>query len=164
MFRFVPSASMKVELLPGQEKWLSTPEKIAKQAQRPDVEAFAIYRGEELVGFALLRRNEDGSWFLWDYAMGRDYQGQGLGEAALRELIALFQREKGMKKLVTTYIWGNDQAKHLYEKVGFRQFQVWDEPGCHEVDMEYLITEGPGSEKDAAVLGACGDCARRDKD
>lgn len=134
MMRFVPSASMKVELLPGQEKWLSTPENIEKQAQRPDVEAFDIYRGEEL------------------------------GEAALRELIALFQREKGMKKLVTTYIWGNDQAKHLYEKVGFRQFQVWDEPGCHEVDMEYLITEGPGSEKDAAVLGACGDCARRDKD
>lgn len=81
------------------------------------MEAFDIYRGEELVGFALLRRNEDGSWFLWDYAMGRDYRA-GLGEAALRELIALFQREKGMKKLVTTYIWGNDQAKHLYEKVG----------------------------------------------
>ena len=69
MFRFVPSASMKVELLPGQEKWLSTPEKIAKQTQRPDVEAFAIYRGEELVGFALLRQLEDDTWFLWDYAI-----------------------------------------------------------------------------------------------
>ena len=163
MMRFVPSASMKVELLPGQEKWLSTPEKIAKQTQRPDVEAFDIYRGEELVGFALLRQLEDGTWFLWDYAIGKDCQNQGLGTAALEELIALFQREKGLKKMVTTYLWGNGPAKQLYEKVGFRQFQVWDEPGCHEVDMEYLITEGPGSEKDAAVLGACGDCARRDK-
>lgn len=70
MFRFVPSASMKVELLPGQEKWLSTPEKIAKQ---------------------------------------------------------------------------------LYEKVGFRQFQVWDEPGCHEVDLEYIPAPVGREEKGATL-------------
>ena len=138
MFRFVPSASMKVELLPGQEKWLSTPEKIAKQTQRPDVEAFAIYRGEELVGFALLRQLEDDTWFLWDYAIGKDCQNQGLGTAAL-------------KKMVTTYLWGNGPAKQLYEKVGFRQFQVWDEPGCHEVDLEYIPAPVGREEKGATL-------------
>lgn len=151
MFRFVPSASMKVELLPGQEKWLSTPEKIAKQTQRQDVEAFAIYRGEELVGFALLRQLEDDTWFLWDYAIGKDCQNQGLGTAALEELIALFQREKGLKKMVTTYLWGNGPAKQLYEKVGFRQFQVWDEPGCHEVDLEYIPAPVGREEKGATL-------------
>lgn len=60
---FVPSTSLKVELFPGQEKWLSIPENIEKAARR------------------------------------------------------------------------------LYEKVGFRQFHVWEEPGCHEVDMEYLTAE-----------------------
>ena len=79
MMRFVPSASMKVELLPGQEKWLSTPENIEKQAQRPDVEAFDIYRGEELVGFALLRRNEDGSWFFVGLRHGQGLPGPGAG-------------------------------------------------------------------------------------
>lgn len=141
---FVPSCSIKVELLPEQQKWLSTPEKIQEVlAQRQDVEAYDIYRGEELVGFALLRRVEDDTWFLWDYAIGKDAQNQGLGTAALGELIALFQREKGMKKMVTTYLWGNDHAKHVYEKVGFRQFHVWDEPDCHEVDMEYLVNPAP---------------------
>ena len=53
--------------------------------------------------------------------------------------------------MVTTYLWGNGPAKQLYEKVGFRQFQVWDEPGCHEVDLEYIPAPVGREEKGATL-------------
>ena len=98
--------------------------------------------------FSLLARRP---FILRLHAIGKDCQNQGLGTAALEELIALFQREKGLKKMVTTYLWGNGPAKQLYEKVGFRQFQVWDEPGCHEVDLEYIPAPVGREEKGATL-------------
>ena len=43
----------------------------------------------------------------------------------------------GMEEITTTYIWGNEHAKHIYEKVGFTETDVVDEEGCHEVNMVY---------------------------
>ena len=40
----------------------------------------------------------------------------------------------------TTYIWGNDHARHLYERIGFTETDVVDEPDCHEVNMIYRIS------------------------
>lgn len=39
--------------------------------------------------------------------------------------------------MTTTYIWGNEHAKHVYEKVGFVETDVVDEDGIHEVNMIY---------------------------
>ena len=41
--------------------------------------------------------------------------------------------------MTTTYIWGNEQAKHVYEKVGFVETSVVDEPNCHEVNMKWVL-------------------------
>lgn len=38
-------------------------------------------------------------------------------------------------RLTTTYLWGNDRAKHVYESIGFVETDVVDEPGVHEVNM-----------------------------
>ena len=43
------------------------------------------------------------------------------------------------KELTTTYIYGNDHAKHIYEKVGFIETDIVDEPDCHEVNMIYYV-------------------------
>ena len=43
------------------------------------------------------------------------------------------------KEITTTYIYGNEHAKHVYEKVGFVETDVVDEPDCHEVNMVYHI-------------------------
>ena len=135
---FIPSTEMKINLLPEQERWLSSKESIRKQCTREDVVAFDVFKDSVCVGFALLRRWEDG-FFLWDYAIDHAWQGQGLGFAALKELIALMKEQYGAKFLTTTYIWGNDQAKALYEKAGFAETDVVDEPDCHEVNMLYRI-------------------------
>ena len=43
------------------------------------------------------------------------------------------------KEFTTTYIFGNDVAKHVYEKIGFIETDVVDEPDCHEVNMIYYV-------------------------
>lgn len=43
-----------------------------------------------------------------------------------------------LQKMTTTYTWGNSHAKYLYEKVGFKETDIVDEPDCHEVNMIYV--------------------------
>lgn len=130
---------MKVELLPEQEAFLSGKD-VSKQVIRenPDtVTAWDIYLGEALIGFALLHRFKPGGCFLWDYAIDRRRQRRGLGGKALRALIDFLVQSHGLTEMTTTYIWGNDDAKRLYERVGFVETEVHDAPGVHEVDMLY---------------------------
>ena len=137
--RLQPSREMKIELLPEQEGFLSGKDAIRQVIQEnPDtVLAYDIFAGDAPVGFALLRRFEPGGYFLWDYAVDRRWQGRGLGARALRALIDRMIRDHGLKQMTTTYIWGNGAAKRLYERVGFAETEVVDEPGVHEVNMLY---------------------------
>ena len=86
--RFVPSNSMKIDLLPEQEAYLSTKDTICQVIrENPDsVFAFDILQDEILMGFALLHRFEPDSFFLWDYAIDWKFQNQGLGTEALKQL------------------------------------------------------------------------------
>ena len=54
-------------------------------------------------------------------------------------LINMLKKEYGAKRLTTTYIWGNEHAKHVYEKVGFVKTSVVDEHDCHEVNMKVVL-------------------------
>ena len=38
------------------------------------------------------------------------------------------------------HLKGNNHAKHIYEKVGFKETDVVDEPDCKEVNMVYLFS------------------------
>lgn len=78
-------------------------------------------------------------YFLWDYAIDSAFQGQGLGKAALIALISFMQEQYHLRTMTTTYVWGNDIAKRLYESVGFVETDVVDEPDCHEVNMIYSV-------------------------
>ena len=74
-----------------------------------------------------------------DYAIDIKYQNKGYGTEALIELGNLLKTEYGVKRMTTTYIWGNEHAKHVYEKVGFIETDVVNEPDCHEVNMKWVL-------------------------
>ena len=140
---FEKSEEMKVDLKPGQEEMLSTKETI-KQIIRenPDtVMAFDIYESSDLIGFVLVHRFEDRKYFLWEYAIDADHQDRHKGTQALRDFLAFMKDRYGAEEITTTYIYGNDHAKHIYEKVGFIETDVIDEPDCHEVNMAYYIQD-----------------------
>ena len=65
------------------------------------------------------------------------YQNQDYGTAALVEFIRFMKDTYDMSKMTTTYVWGNEHAKHIYEKIGFTETDVVDETDCHEVNMVY---------------------------
>lgn len=134
---FKKSKSMKVSVLKEQENQLSSKEKIAKACQQEDVIAFDIYVGGDLVGFAMLREYEEGAYFLWNFAISSNYQNRHIGTEALKSLIHFMIEKYHMRIITTTYIWGNEHAKYVYEKVGFKETDIVDEPDCHEVNMIY---------------------------
>ena len=142
---FVNSAEMKIELTPEQSKMLSTKEDIKRIIRdNPDtVMAFDIMDQDNLIGFVLVHRFEERKYFLWEYAIDIRFQNQHRGTQALIAFIDYMKTRHDAKEITTTYIYGNDHAKHVYEKVGFIETDVVNEPDCHEVNMAYYIND-PG--------------------
>ena len=142
---FVKSAEMKIGLTPEQSEMLSSKENIKLIIRdNPDtVMAFDIMEENNLIGFALVHRFEDRKYFLWEYAIDIRFQNQHKGTRALTEFIDYMKTRYDAREITTTYIFGNDHAKHVYEKAGFIETDVVDEPDCHEVNMVYSCHE-PG--------------------
>lgn len=138
---FVKSTEMKITLAPNQEGMLSSKETIQTIIKdNPEtVMAFDIFDEDELIGFILVNRFEDYKYFLWEYAIDISCQNRHKGTNALIEFIDYLRIHYDAKVITTTYIYGNDHAKHIYEKVGFVETDVVDEPDCHEVNMAYYI-------------------------
>jgi diamine N-acetyltransferase len=85
----------------------------------------------------MVRKYDEKGYFLWDFAIDYKYQNQKLGTEALTNFMDYMIKNYNLLEMTTTYIWGNDHAKHLYEKVGFIETDIIDEPRCHEVNMIY---------------------------
>ena len=133
--RFEKTKEMKITVLPEQEKMLSSKKEIRKACKRKDVISFDIFNENTLIGFAMLRKFAEHSFFLWDYAIDYKYQNCKYGTIALQELILNLKNEYGMKTITTTYIYGNEKAKRLYEKIGFRETDVVKADTQCEVNM-----------------------------
>ena len=133
--QFLQSDSIKITVFPEQEKQLSSKKKIAKNIKDQHVLAFDIYNYEQLIGFAMLRKFDAGSYFLWNFAIDCHFQNQHYGTRVLKELLTMMRVTYGMHTMTTTYKYGNEHAKRLYENVGFIQTDIVDEDSCHEVNM-----------------------------
>lgn len=128
---------MKINVLEEQKKHLSSKEKIKNGCKEKTVLAFDIYDETKLIGFAMLRKFEEGAFFLWNFAIDCNFQNMHYGTTALNELISLLTEKYNMNKMTTTYIAGNEHAKYIYEKVGFKETDVVIEPEYHEINMIY---------------------------
>ena len=140
--RFEPSRDMKITLLPEQKDQLCARETIREIFAKDDkgeCMAFDIYDAEALVGFAMFCQYLEGTFFLWNYAIDAAYQHRGLGKQALRELLDYMVARCAVKEFTTTYVWGNDIARRLYETVGFVETDVVEEDDYKEVNMIYRI-------------------------
>ena len=140
---FIRSTEMKITLTPDQAKMLSSKEDIkAIVRDNPDtVMAFDIFDGDDLIGFVLVHRFEERGFFLWEFAIDVNHQNRHKGTTALKEFVDYLKVNHDAKEITTTYIYGNDHAKHIYERVGFVETDVVDEPDCHEVNMAYHVCD-----------------------
>lgn len=140
MFEFRKSEGFNIEIPKSQKSMLSTPEKIEKVIHNDNIIAFDIYKDNHLIGFAMLRKYDEdifkrSSYFLWNYAIDYKYQNHGYGTKVLQELLEFLKENYKVKNVTTTYIYGNEHAKHIYEKIGFIETDIVDEDDVHEVNM-----------------------------
>src|SRR6266542_822891 len=75
---------------PGQEDLVASNEQSLRDARAyPSCKPFAIYAGETVVGFLMLRHDYPGprDYYLLRLIIGAGHQGRGYGRAALRQLV-----------------------------------------------------------------------------
>ena len=133
--KFIPTTKFQLTLSEADQKQLSAMPRIEQALTDPDILSYDIWDGDARVGFAMLCPFEGNGFFLWNFAIDSAYQNQHYGQRALRELLALLKQEHHAKVVTTTYTFGNNHAKYVYEKVGFWETDVVDENGIHEVNM-----------------------------
>ena len=139
MIRFIKSSSMKVKVLKEQEKFLSAKDRIENAIKMDNVLAFDIYDEDLLIGFAMLKEFDIDCFFLWDFAIDYKYQNKGYGINVLKELIIFMKNNYNLHTITTTYVYGNDKIKYIYEKIGFIETSVVCENNIHEVNMIYKV-------------------------
>lgn len=133
--KFIPTTKFQLTLSEADQKQLSSMSRIEQALTDPDILSYDIWDGDARVGFAMLCPFEGNGFFLWNFAIDSAYQNQHYGQRALRELLALLKQEHHAKVVTTTYTFGNNHAKYVYEKVGFWETDVVDGNGIHEVNM-----------------------------
>lgn len=75
----------------------------------------------------------------WSWFLLCKYLTNGYGKKSLSELIRFLKENYNLKVLTTTYIYGNQIAKKLYESLGFVEIEIIEEDGIHEVDMRLEV-------------------------
>lgn len=138
---FKRSDGIKITLLKEQEEMLQTKDNIKKCIGYRTTIAFDIFDKDDLIGFAMLDRFDEGCYFLWDYAIDAKFQNKHYGTKTLIELIKHMKDNYKLHTMTTTYIFGNTRAKHVYEKVGFIETDEVNNEQTHEVNMILKITD-----------------------
>lgn len=94
--------------------------------------AKGVYLGEEMIGFALYGIDEeDHEYWIYRMMIDQKHQGKGYGIKAIQLMIDDIKmiKEKHHQTITLSYEPANQHAKHVYEKLGFR-------------DVKGLIIEG----------------------
>ncbi|MCM1058263.1 MAG: GNAT family N-acetyltransferase [Firmicutes bacterium] len=85
-----------------------------------DVYPFAVYHGEEPVGFMMLDEDSDERCLvLWRIMFPEEHQGKGYGTSAIQQMIQLAKDSGKYDFIILDYVPENKIAKHIYEKLGF---------------------------------------------
>ena len=83
--------------------------------------AFVIYNDDLPVGMAMYYDvEEEREYNFSQFFIDRRYQGNGFGYAAASLIIQMMKDDGKYDKVVLCYIEGDDAARNLYEKLGFR--------------------------------------------
>lgn len=128
-----------LSLTEEQVAYISNTEKIECALLEDSCLGFHAVINEEIVGFALFRAFKPQQFFLWDFLIDIRYQGQGYGKLFLRLLIQHLKDNYSATVITTTYVFGNEIAKKLYESFGFLQTDIAHTETVHEINMRLTI-------------------------
>lgn len=124
----------------GQEEFVARNVRSLAQAWvfRDRARPYALYEGEEPVGFIMFDWRPEKKWVeIWRLMIDHRFQGKGYGRAAVQKALE-FLREGGLfNKVQINYVEENQGAKHLYRSLGFQETGAME---GNEVVMEMDLT------------------------
>ncbi len=124
----------------GQEEFVARNVRSLAQAWvfRDRARPYALYEGEEPVGFIMFDWRPEKKWVeIWRLMIDHRFQGKGYGRAAVQKALE-FLRESGLfEKVQINYVEENQGAKHLYRSLGFQETGAME---GNEVVMEMDLT------------------------
>ena len=86
-----------------------------------DVYPFAIYNDEEPIGFMMLDEDlEERCLVIWRLMFPEEHTGKGYGTEAIELVIRLAKESGKYDFMILDCALDNDRARHVYEKVGFK--------------------------------------------
>ena len=86
-----------------------------------DVYPFAIYNDDTMVGFMMLDEDlEERCLTIWRIMFPDEHMNKGYGTEAIKLIIKLARDSKKYDSMTLDYVQGNEIARHVYEKIGFR--------------------------------------------
>lgn len=94
---------------------------IAQSKFEPTLKPYAIYAGEQVVGFLMYNsvpEELDGYW-IYRIMVDQQYQGQGIGKMATELMILEIAKLPDAKRIVVGYHPENVYAHKLYASLGF---------------------------------------------
>ena len=99
--------------------------------------AFVIYNDTTPVGMALYYDCEEiNAYDFSQLFIDERYQGNGFGIEAARQILELMKNDGKYNKVVLCYVDGNEAARNMYEKLGFR---LTGECDGNEIIMEKYL-------------------------
>lgn len=116
--------AFRLELAPGQEKYVSRPIRSLAQAYvyREQCQPFGIYAGERMVGYVMVIYDYDiPEYDIWHMMIDRAHQGRGYGKKALERCLEYIRTKPfgGSNRVALTCHEGNSAALGLYAGLGF---------------------------------------------
>lgn len=83
--------------------------------------AFFIFEEEKPIGMGLYYEDiESERYVLSQFFIDEKYQNKGHGKTAMEKILEEMRREGKYQKVYLCYIEGNEIARKMYEKLGFR--------------------------------------------
>jgi diamine N-acetyltransferase len=112
-------ACVNLELKEGQEKFVtSNLFSIAQSKVYPECIPMVIYSDETIVGFIMFIVRE-GKYWVSRLMIDKNFQGKGLGKAAMLESVKFAKETYRAEELYTSFEPENKIAEQLYTSVGF---------------------------------------------
>lgn len=124
----IRDAILDLSVSETQRKFVADNEKTLRQAaEAPEAWLRAVFADEVPVGLVLLHDEhlrasprEMGYYFLWRLMIDADQQGNGYGRRAVELVVEYLKTRPHAKRLLSSYVPGDDGPAEFYQRCGFR--------------------------------------------
>ena len=134
-------ACVQLKVAPDQEHMVaSNVYSIAQSKVQPELMPAGIYQDDTLVGFTLTGTEKPGEYWIVRFMIGEQFQGQGLGQAALAAVVDHLAQASDCQEIRLSFVPGNTRAENVYLKGGFEHTGIVEDG---EIVMRYVVNRTP---------------------